>query len=217
MITSGNKATEEIKNSGLLQERMVEGETSVVGKVVLLKVLCSICGVEIDNENQYPSDRKRNGHYCKKCHNEINTRNYKKWLKNPGVRERNRLHQMEWLKTHPDYMEKWEEAHGDIRYMQHMKKHLEKRYGVTLESIIELADKQNWKCAICETDLKLARYNHSTRKRELHHYFMVDHDHKTGQLRGVLCFNCNNLLGQAKDDPIILMRAVDYLKVGNTL
>ncbi|MEV7073553.1 endonuclease VII domain-containing protein [Streptomyces sp. NPDC093990] len=40
----------------------------------------------------------------------------------------------------------------------------------------------------------------------------VDHCHKTGRVRGVLCFNCNSGLGLLGDDPEALNRAADYLE-----
>lgn len=43
----------------------------------------------------------------------------------------------------------------------------------------------------------------------------VDHDHKTGIVRGLLCHHCNFIIGQAEDDPGILMRAVQYLQDHN--
>lgn len=39
----------------------------------------------------------------------------------------------------------------------------------------------------------------------------VDHDHETGQIRGLLCRPCNLVLGNAKDDTIILTNAIDYI------
>lgn len=40
---------------------------------------------------------------------------------------------------------------------------------------------------------------------------VVDHDHETNALRGVLCSNCNTAIGLMKDDPIRLERAIAYL------
>ena len=73
-------------------------------------------------------------------------------------------------------------------------------YGVTKQFLLELYEKQDGKCAICG--------NVSTTERGLH----VDHCHKTGVVRGLLCHGCNVTLGNMKDDPEILLKAVEYLR-----
>lgn len=39
----------------------------------------------------------------------------------------------------------------------------------------------------------------------------IDHNHETGQVRGLLCTNCNTGIGNLRDDPILLQKAIDYL------
>lgn len=78
-------------------------------------------------------------------------------------------------------------------------RNLEKKFGLTPDEYHGLLDSQDGKCAICQT---------APRNRNL----AVDHDHKTGQIRGLLCTMCNHqMLGGAKDDVEILRRAVAYL------
>jgi len=43
----------------------------------------------------------------------------------------------------------------------------------------------------------------------------VDHDHKTGEVRGFLCFNCNKILGFVKDSPELLEQLAEYLRRGS--
>jgi hypothetical protein len=73
--------------------------------------------------------------------------------------------------------------------------HLRRRYGITAEEADAMLEEQGGLCAIC----KAAPAVH------------VDHDHATGGVRSLLCFNCNGGLGQFKDDPALLRAAADYV------
>ena len=75
--------------------------------------------------------------------------------------------------------------------------HLRRRYGITAEEADVLLDAQGGLCAIC----KAAPAKH------------VDHDHATGAVRALLCFNCNGGLGQFKDDPDVLRAAAEYVRL----
>lgn len=77
---------------------------------------------------------------------------------------------------------------------------LNKNYGITLEQYNKILKDQENKCAICgESDP-----NHQNG-------FCVDHDHKTGKIRGILCNACNRGLGYFKDDTSVLSNAIKYL------
>ncbi|SCF25014.1 Recombination endonuclease VII [Micromonospora purpureochromogenes] len=74
--------------------------------------------------------------------------------------------------------------------------HLRRRYGVGQKEFDELLAEQGGVCAICGG----ADPQH------------LDHDHRTGWVRGILCFNCNGGLGQFRDSPTRLARAITYLR-----
>ncbi|TXH11588.1 MAG: hypothetical protein E6R04_01480 [Spirochaetes bacterium] len=77
---------------------------------------------------------------------------------------------------------------------------LKTRYGLTLHEYELLLKEQDGKCAICGEVC-------STGKR-----LAVDHDHKTGRVRGLLCRRCNRGVGHFDDDISRLERALTYLK-----
>lgn len=74
-------------------------------------------------------------------------------------------------------------------------RYLEKTYGLTLATYDELVASQGSRCAICHRAATL----------------VVDHDHETGALRGLLCHRCNRALGLLGDNAAVLASAVAYL------
>lgn len=76
---------------------------------------------------------------------------------------------------------------------------LQHKYGISLEQKETLFKNQNYTCAICKTDTP-TKYG-----------WHIDHCHKTQKVRGILCQFCNQLLGMAKDNPLILKEAINYL------
>jgi len=76
-----------------------------------------------------------------------------------------------------------------------------KKFGISLEDYKQLCEKQNNKCAICNTD-----------RVELSRNLCVDHDHVTLKVRGLLCDTCNRSLGLLKDNIEILRSAIKYLE-----
>lgn len=70
------------------------------------------------------------------------------------------------------------------------------RYGSSEDELLALLAEQDGCCAICDRVMKKP---------------CVDHDHETGQVRGLLCHACNNILGLANDSLYRLERAKQYL------
>jgi hypothetical protein len=75
--------------------------------------------------------------------------------------------------------------------------YIKRRYGLSPEQVETMRLQQDNRCAIC--------------KSEFQSKFNIDHDHKTGKVRGLLCPLCNRGLGQLKDSPEILIAAAGYL------
>jgi hypothetical protein len=84
--------------------------------------------------------------------------------------------------------------------------HLRRKYGITSEDYDQMLAEQGGGCALCGVkpeDLTAGRY-----RKFLH----VDHDHKTGRNRGLLCPDHNLLLGRFGDDVAMFRRVVEYLE-----
>jgi len=80
-------------------------------------------------------------------------------------------------------------------------KHLTRAYGITLDKYNVILAKQGGCCAICRTD---------DPGRGSRGSFPVDHDHETGETRGLLCMHCNRGLGHF--DLTTIRAAATYLE-----
>jgi hypothetical protein len=101
------------------------------------------------------------------------------------------------LKTQREYYEKNKDWLDENR-REYARKYY---YGLTNEQYFQLLQEQGNKCAIC------GGINSSNKK-----ILDVDHDHKTGIVRGLLCNQCNQALGLFGDDVRLLEVAINYLK-----
>jgi len=78
--------------------------------------------------------------------------------------------------------------------------HLQRKYSMSQEEFDALLLKQSGACAICGSGKWNGKGPH------------VDHDHKTGNVRGILCNACNTALGMVGDDPMIARSMAHYLE-----
>ena len=80
-----------------------------------------------------------------------------------------------------------------------------RNFGITLDDVNAMADRQDQKCAICKTPIVW----------ENKHSHNVDHRHGDGLVRGILCSKCNRGIGYFNDDPALFQSAITYLKSFN--
>lgn len=116
-----------------------------------------------------------------------------KHLENPANKEMHRKGAQNWYRNNPEKA----------------KEQRLRRYKITLLEYNQLREAQDYRCACCgrhETAVEQGRSK--TPDTALN----VDHCHTTGKVRGLLCVNCNTLLGKSKDDISVLESAIRYLK-----
>ena len=87
----------------------------------------------------------------------------------------------------------------EYSYGNNKDKHLKRLYGISYKEYQVMLEAQGGRCAICATDKPGKRA------------FAVDHCHDTGNVRGLLCTNCNTGIGNLQDNIGLLERAIEYL------
>ena len=100
------------------------------------------------------------------------------------------------LKQRNEYSREWVQKNPEKRRNTQKKYRLSSKYGLTVEQEKEMLEQQKGKCACCEE-----------RRAKV-----VDHDHETGAVRGILCIQCNTILGYAGDSVAILKKAARFLE-----
>lgn len=82
--------------------------------------------------------------------------------------------------------------------------HLKKCYGLSPEQYAELVERSNNKCELCGGSLVPGKKGGRS--------LVVDHDHDTGRVRGLIHSTCNSGLGMFNDDIAMLKKAILYLE-----
>lgn len=101
------------------------------------------------------------------------------------------------------YMRKYQREWARENYNPQKQRNanLKTNRGIDLERFNEMFDEQDGRCAICKKEF-IERAG-----RAIH----VDHNHDTGQIRSLLCGNCNLMIGYAKENTDTLENAIAYL------
>lgn len=118
-------------------------------------------------------------------------------------REKTLQQKREWYyknKAHCNLKSKlWRRRHPERVSQKNRHSSLERNYGITEHEYQEMFYKQQGLCAICSNPPGIKK-------------LCVDHRHSDGAIRGLLCHNCNFVIGNAKDSLAILGSAIEYLE-----
>lgn len=196
---------------------------------------CTKCLEEKELISGFYKEKRGYASWCRKCKNtnrrrlfllnvEENNRKKSEWLKkkresDPGYRnilsERNRKwrekniekcrnrdsrkateHRRK-MAEDPEFAKMFRRKHGIYNYARK----LEKTYNITIAEYKEMLNVCNNKCEICG----------SSGMEERYFKLCIDHCHKTGKVRGLLCNSCNTSIGRLGDNPIAILKAYKYL------
>lgn len=163
--------------------------------------VCKGCQLNLPADSFYKS--KRGGKhlylssYCKRCHQDRNKETSKRWHQ--------RNHERDAAKARECYKQ-WCLRHPETLRSKGWKDHLKQKYGITLEQYNGVLQQQEGKCALCKKTPE-----GSGRKGQL----VIDHDHQTGTVRGLLCYSCNNMVAYIEKYPELLSQIKPYLELAN--
>jgi hypothetical protein len=117
--------------------------------------------------------------------------------------EQKRLYQIEWRARNPEkrkeWVEQWKKENPE-KHAADQRRQLVRRFGITVVDYEAMLKKQRNRCAICRCKEPGGRGT-----------WKIDHCHKTGKVRGLLCHHCNFGLGHFKDSLKIIHAAQQYL------
>jgi len=148
----------------------------------------------------------------------------------PKDREKLNAYQRAYRKKHADKIKKWEKAWRKKNQVRRNKERKEKgwdkkdyqqngrnrrfttRYGISEKTYDAMYDLQQGRCNICGEFRERAG---TVEVKDNIKVLCIDHNHKTNKVRKLLCWNCNALLGQAKDNPQILKSAAAYIEAND--
>ena len=159
-----------------------------------VKQTCTLCG-DTKLEDEYY--RRSNGDLrsqCKKCWKIMNKIQRQRHIKKRQEYDRNR--ESGWERS--GSRDKW--APTDE---QNFANYLKRVYDITSEQFWAMHTEQDDRCAICRQE------------DTVHPKLSVDHDHESGEVRGLLCFACNTGIGKLGDSFETVQRAADYLNPEN--
>ena len=179
---------------------------------------CTKCGKVLPKDDFRVKSNGKRQSWCRKCESK-NSCEYSKKHR-AEITEKRREYQKQYKLNHKDELNsgaRKRRAKNPKKFKDYGTKfrvsdfgrnsYLKRRYGITLDEFNNMKDAQGGKCAICGSN--------SGKANKKNDRLTVDHDHSTGEIRGILCHKCNFGLGQFDDDTEKLSMAITYLKSFN--
>jgi len=148
---------------------------------------CNQCKIEKDFCRFY-----KNRPECKECSN----RNSLEYRKSEEHKKIKRESNAKYKKTEKGKKSEQRYRMSLAGKLSSQRRRLKYYYNLSVEDYNKLLEKNNFICQICKSDKELC----------------IDHDHKTGNIRGILCRSCNKGLGHFFDNIDILKGAIFYLE-----
>jgi hypothetical protein len=172
----------------------------------ILSKKCTKCG-EVKSADQFAKSlRYKSGLYpsCKDCNNADDRKRYQ---------ENREVIKAKKLGAYYDNLEHNRKRslgyyydHREQSSLRNRSYYLKTKFGITLEQYQEMFDAQGGVCAVCGKP-ETSKSNTGDDK-----LLAVDHDHKTGKVRGLLCHKCNAGIGHFDDNESLLDKAIRYLR-----
>lgn len=159
-------------------------------------------------------DPEKKREHDKKYYDKEKVREYNKEYHNTHKKERKEYNKInkekiieqkkEWHRNNKEKNlrknKEWREQNKDLI----RNRRFERKYGITLEQYTFMLDQQNGVCKICKQPETRKLFGKVVA-------LLIDHDHNTGKIRGLLCNKCNGMLGLSNDNPDILIAGAEYL------
>ena len=159
-------------------------------------IKCSKCGIE-QNDSEFAKWRRQ----CRTCRNElqkVKTKRYDGTEKGKVSRLRRQQNQAD---------KGWDNFY--IKY-KGRERSLKSRYGITQDDYNRMLYEQKGTCSICKNpEIRTTIGSDGTARTS---QLCVDHCHKTGKVRGLLCYKCNSAIGFLGDSIETLAEAILYLQ-----
>ena len=183
---------------------------SIFKEIDMQTKFCPSCAVEKTTDKFHKAKKEKDGlqYRCIECSKQYHARRYaeqKDKLSQQIAKYRSNnkkklaAAQNVWRKNNPDKVKQYQRISN-----------LRKNFGLSVSDYEAIAVKQNGLCDICRQPESFVHKATNTTAQ-----LAVDHCHKTGKVRGLLCKSCNTALGIFKDDTKLLLQAIDYLTKHN--